>query len=280
MATSISKYEHWAQRLLKDTDSYDENQIRNLDIRWENTQEAFVNFLKMLLPISSSCRNRVDDLLPVMVYRYWYCKSYREIDKELNLGNGTATTRVKKCLKFFTNYGKYYSRDCGPNWCIVLKGVSRNEQKYTLIDLLSFGQVRTQRIIEMYSKQLIDIPKLDLRQLNAELKAYIKVNNTKETAKLREYATSNDKFKIRQVNFDALINEFGVNTVGDIKEAIYNIQSAEARTSRAKRKALHTAVPITEAFEVLDLLIYNKSYRHIIKKIKTQNGTEILSWLI
>lgn len=276
MATSISKYGHWAQRLLKDARGYDEDQIRNLDIRWENTQEAFVSFLKMLLPISSSCRNRVDEFLPIMIYRYWYCKSYREIDKELNLGNGTAATRIKKCMIFFGSYGMDYGR----GWRIALKGAGGNEQIYTLTDLLSFGQVRTQRIIEIYSKQLINIPKLDLRQLNEELKAYVKVNNTKETAKLREYVTSNDKFKVRQANFDVLINEFGVNTVGDIKEAIYNVQSAEARISRAKRKALHTAVPITEAFEVLDLLIYNKSYRHIIKKIKTQNGTEILSWQI
>lgn len=276
MATSISKYEHWAQRLLKDTGSYDENQIRNINIRWENTQEAFVNFLKMLLPISSSCRNKIDELLPVMVYRYWYCKSYREIDKEFNFGNGTATTRVKKCLIFFRDYG----RDYGRGWRITLKGTGGNEQRYTLIDLLSFGQARTQRILEMYSKQIADLSKLDIKQLNEELKAYVKTNNTKETAKLREYMTSNDKFKVKQTNFDALINNFGVNTVGEIKEAIYNIKSDVKRTNVRKRKELSTSVPIVEAFEILDLLIYKKYNRHIIKRIKTQNGTEILNWSV
>lgn len=277
MATSISKYEHWAQRILKDTDNYGENQIRNMDIRWENTQEALITFLKMLLPLSRSCRDRIDELLPVIICRYWYCKSYREIDKELNLGNGTATVRLKKCQVFFRNWG----RDYGRGWCIALKGANGNEQKYSLTDLLYFGQIRTQRILEMYSKQIVDISKLDIRQLNEELKAYVKTNNTKETAKLREYMASNDIFKIRQANFDVLINDFGVNTVGEIKDTLGEIHLNEAKCKdKIKRKELHTAIPIIEAFEILDLIIYKKYDKHIIKRIKTQSGLELLNWTI
>lgn len=270
MATSISKYEHWAQRLLKDTGSYDENQIRNINIRWDNTPEALTNFLRMFSFISEVReRYKLSDYIPIIVMRYCYNISYRAIGEEFKISGEGALQRIRRGLRIFRG-------GCH----ITLKGTCGNEQRYNLLDFLAFGQARTQRILEMYSNQIMDLSKLNIKQLNEELKAYVKTNNTKETAKLREYMTSNDNFKAKQTNFDALINNFGVNTVGEIKEAIYNIKSAEARTNVRKRKELSTSVPIVEAFEILDLLIYKKYNRHIIKRIKTQNGTEILNWSV